>query len=427
MMGAATRQQMLRLRNVWARTAAQHQHSFSTSQRLPAEGEEKPTTIRQKSQAAIGEMTSVLMGNGKHDPHQAPGKSVGVKARPSVIDVKILPKGGIRPLGGKGRFAGPGQAGRTPGATSAGNARSRRGWRKGKTGEKKGEEEDEESMQGQRDSDGMTVEERVLDRRLRFGETALYEPSLSMPDLEPFMPAEPSSAAGRRAIVLENLCVLAGGNSVGVAANLGPHVDARAFKANGMRYFADLEDRDAAERFLQAQRAAKEAREAEKAAAAASTDPKDKQQQQQGQKEAEATTESTTESKGAEADATTESKGTETDATTESKGAEIDATTETKEAEAEKEGAAEKQVEAAPQRPPIMQSADENVKKAIVDSAILGNYEKPVFATDPVGIARSWHLRSGTYGAKDVESFERKLLSLLGPETKGSGSRPTAG
>lgn len=66
------------------------------------------------------------------------------------------------------------------------------------------------------------------------------------------------------------------------------------------------------------------------------------------------------------------------------------------------------------QQQPIIQDVDESVKKTILESAVEGKHEKPKFATDPVGISRSWHLRAGTYTQKDMESFEKKLTSLLG-------------
>lgn len=72
---------------------------------------------------------------------------------------------------------------------------------------------------------------------------------------------------------------------------------------------------------------------------------------------------------------------------------------------------------------PIIQEAEESIKKTILESAVEGKHEKPQFATDAVGIARSWHLRAGTYTQKDVESFERKLTSLLGAAGGAGGAK----
>ncbi|KAM4058492.1 hypothetical protein HRG_006543 [Hirsutella rhossiliensis] len=61
----------------------------------------------------------------------------------------------------------------------------------------------------------------------------------------------------------------------------------------------------------------------------------------------------------------------------------------------------------------IIQPADETVRQVIVDRAIVGQHEAPQYATDPIGLARSWHLRAETYSQNDVDQFEKKLQSLL--------------
>ncbi|KAL7908773.1 hypothetical protein GGI35DRAFT_480369 [Trichoderma velutinum] len=72
---------------------------------------------------------------------------------------------------------------------------------------------------------------------------------------------------------------------------------------------------------------------------------------------------------------------------------------------------------------PIIQDAGEVVKKAILDQAVAGKHETPRFATDPVGISRAWHLRSGTYTQRDVEKFEKRLTTLLGVGAGGKGGK----
>lgn len=62
----------------------------------------------------------------------------------------------------------------------------------------------------------------------------------------------------------------------------------------------------------------------------------------------------------------------------------------------------------------IINDAEEAIRKVVIDKAIAGQHEKPQFAADPVGVARSWHLRAETYAQKDVESFEKKVKSLVG-------------
>ncbi|EGR47187.1 uncharacterized protein TRIREDRAFT_122692 [Trichoderma reesei QM6a] len=81
------------------------------------------------------------------------------------------------------------------------------------------------------------------------------------------------------------------------------------------------------------------------------------------------------------------------------------------------EGKAEEEIP----REPILQDAEEAVRKAVVESAVQGKHETPKFATDPVGIARAWHLRAGTYTQRDVEKFEKKLVSLLAVGGGGGG------
>ncbi|PTB68852.1 hypothetical protein BBK36DRAFT_1166735 [Trichoderma citrinoviride] len=71
-------------------------------------------------------------------------------------------------------------------------------------------------------------------------------------------------------------------------------------------------------------------------------------------------------------------------------------------------------------REPIIRDAEEAVRKVVVDHAVQGKHEAPKFATDPVGIARAWHLRAGTYTQRDVERFEKKLVSLLAVGGKGA-------
>ncbi|KAL7939634.1 hypothetical protein V8C35DRAFT_287221 [Trichoderma chlorosporum] len=75
------------------------------------------------------------------------------------------------------------------------------------------------------------------------------------------------------------------------------------------------------------------------------------------------------------------------------------------------------------QQQPIIQGAEEAVKKAILDQAVAGKHETPRFATDPVGISRAWHLRAGTYTQRDVDKFEKKLTSLLGAGAGGKGGK----
>ncbi|KAJ4146624.1 hypothetical protein NW754_002089 [Fusarium falciforme] len=88
-------------------------------------------------------------------------------------------------------------------------------------------------------------------------------------------------------------------------------------------------------------------------------------------------------------------------------------------ADAEAKKAAEKhiqdkiQAEGGESKGPAISDAEEAVRKVITQKAVSGQHETPKFATDPVGVSRSWHLRAETYTTSDVNAFEKKLTSLL--------------
>lgn len=71
------------------------------------------------------------------------------------------------------------------------------------------------------------------------------------------------------------------------------------------------------------------------------------------------------------------------------------------------------QAEGGESKGPAISDAEEAVRKVITEKAVSGQHETPKFATDPVGVSRSWHLRAETYTTSDVNSFEKKLTSLL--------------
>jgi hypothetical protein len=72
----------------------------------------------------------------------------------------------------------------------------------------------------------------------------------------------------------------------------------------------------------------------------------------------------------------------------------------------------------------IISGAEESVRQVIFDKAIRGEHEKMVFAQEPVGVGRNWHLRAETYTGKDIESFQKKLTSLVG--AKADARKPVA-
>ena len=79
-------------------------------------------------------------------------------------------------------------------------------------------------------------------------------------------------------------------------------------------------------------------------------------------------------------------------------------------------------------RPPRLGGAEDAVKTVILDKAVAGNHEKPAFAEDAAGLARSAHLRSHTYTTRDLNAFQKKLSSLIAGRkaAKPAARQPTA-
>ncbi|KAF5626267.1 uncharacterized protein FTJAE_9734 [Fusarium tjaetaba] len=76
---------------------------------------------------------------------------------------------------------------------------------------------------------------------------------------------------------------------------------------------------------------------------------------------------------------------------------------------------------------PIITDTEEAIRQVITKRAIQGQHETPKFASDPVGLSRSWHLRAETYSTNDVNSFETKLTSLLAKKpVAGKGAKARA-
>lgn len=231
-----------------------------------------------------------------------------------------------------------------------GRGRGGRGGR-GRGGKKGGrrEETDEDKEKRRKRADEFSVmdpDELEFDNSMRFGVRSTYTPSVAAESFAEYMPATPTTAAGKSATVLHNLSVFGTADPVGAPnVTLARH---SAFEVNnaGVRFFADVEAKRAAEQHLQ-----------EKRQAANKTETKP-------EGEAEAEGEKTE----------TKAEGTPT---------------------------------------PIISDAEESIRQVIMQRAINGQHETPKFATDPVGVARSWHLRAETYRTQDVNSFEAKVASLL--------------
>jgi hypothetical protein len=190
---------------------------------------------------------------------------------------------------------------------------------------------------------------------MRFGEKTVWTPELTADTLAPYMPSVPSSAsAAARAAVLKNLSILAQGTSADFAGQPeiqhGSHT-AWELRERGMRFFPDPQAKEEAEASLQEWRT------------------------------------------------------------------HIRTLDETLEANGEQpiyskaNHAHLRQLVTADG--PILKEAEASVKKAVVDAAVRGAHEKPVFAEDTPGLMKSWGLREGSYTDGDRKKFESKVLTLL--------------
>ncbi|KAF4504274.1 hypothetical protein G6O67_008446 [Ophiocordyceps sinensis] len=196
----------------------------------------------------------------------------------------------------------------------------------------------------------MDLAEKEFDDAMQFGTITHYNPSLTLASLAEFMPATPSTPAGRAATALQNLSLMGPTDPIGAPQDLQARSYAQDLEVAGVRFFANATAIEAAEEFLQLKRR-------DEAAAKAG--------------------------EGEKGDASS--------------------------------------VNGSEER--IIQPADETVRQVIVDKAIAGHHEAPQYATDPVGLARSWHLRAETYAPTDVDKFEKKLQSLLSKVPKASAGR----
>lgn len=300
---------------------------FSTSQWLtaadgegssnPADSPPKPSA-RQRTRAATNQINSLVKNRGsastagqRSRPGSQPGSSAG--GAPKVIDVRSLPRGLGRGRGQGGAFRGrgatqigaaqgsmrpqaPGSPGSGPGnrfsrgGSASGGGRGSgirgrggrgggrgggstrgRGGAGGRGGRRNNQEDGgdkDKKMGGGRRQDpfeAMDPIEEEFDKAMRFGTSSQFTPSITLESLAAFTPANPSTEAGRKATVLDNLSALGTADPVATPQALQAGSYAADLEAGGLRFFADLKARDAAEQYLQ-EKKAKEA-----AAAAASS------------------------------------------------------------------------------------------------------------------------------------------------------------
>ncbi|KAG6011999.1 hypothetical protein E4U43_007995 [Claviceps pusilla] len=263
---------------------------FSTSGSF---AEDKASSVRQRSRAATSEINSFVKRGGGHT---AAAKTLAFPlastTQTRVLDVRSLPRGlgtrgrGRGGFGGRGggqgqigaavspgqrpartqspTSSGPGNRFSRPGAAYAGRGGSSlRGGRGGRGGGKGGKgrrtskdnknKDDGAKTFGKRQDpfEVMDPYEEQFDRDMRFGTCTIYQPSLTLDSLAAFAPAVPTSAAGRKATVLENLCALGTADPVGAPQELQASGYAADLEAHGVRFFADSKARDAAEQYLQ--------------------------------------------------------------------------------------------------------------------------------------------------------------------------------
>lgn len=384
---------------------------FSTTQLQAADDSTPKPTLRERSRVATSQINSLARDRNPTQNAQPRAPPVAGGARPKVIDVKSLPRMPLRSKlarGGTGKFgaarAGPSAGSALPprlgpdgkplrfrgkpgqGNQKAGGPRGKFAARKKKTGGEGGEKDKERKAAGAPDKIDHEVEE--FQKALRYGESALFNPSLNLESLSGLAPAVPSTNLGRGSTILHNLSVLGTADPVGASQVAQAHHTAKDLENNGARFFADLKDKVVVEKHI-LPKWAKDAEEFYKFLQKARPEAAERYLKHLQTQKPQATGQylQHLSLKKAEGEAAAKSKALVP--------AEENTQTE------------------------VLKGADENVRKAILGQAVQGQHETPKFASDPVGLSRSWHLRAETYTLRDVNSFEKKLTTLL-------ASRPAA-
>ncbi|CAM1504335.1 Fc.00g019260.m01.CDS01 [Cosmosporella sp. VM-42] len=331
--------------------------SFSTTQWQAADNDAPKPTLRERTRTAASQINSLARDRSPSRAPQAP--SAGGPGKQKVIDVKSLPRsplgrGGFRGRGGFGAgsrggsslrggssFRGRGGTARggRGGAGFRGRGRGRGGKGLGRRKDEDGEDKEKERKRQAAAFDVLDPDEQAFDNGMRFGVRTKYSPTLTLDSLSEFAPIIPTSAAGKNAAVLENLSVLGTADPVGAPQTLQARHLATEVEQNGLRFFADLKSKDAAEKYLQANKPVVEGEEAK-------------------------------------AD----------------------------------DG-------------PLIASAEEAIRKVVIEKAVQGQHEAPKHASDTIGVSRAWHLRAETYTTKDVNTFEKKLTTLLAGRNAGKGKK----
>ncbi|KAG6008776.1 hypothetical protein E4U21_003975 [Claviceps maximensis] len=276
----------------------------------------------QRSRAATSEINSFVKRGGSSNLAAAKPlvSTLASSSQPRVLDIRSLPRGlGARGRG-RGGFRGRGQgqngavphgqqSARTqsPTAGGSGNRFSRpgaafagrggtglRGGRGGSgrggraTASSKGRRTNGDNNKNNKDDSSKTFGKRQdpfevmdpfeeeFDKNMRFGTSTIYQPSLTRDSLAAFAPVVPTSEAGRKATVLENLCALGTADPVGAPQDFQASSYVADLEAHGVRFFADSKARDAAEKYLQHKSAGEQGSSGDASAdAGAAGEPKD--------------------------------------------------------------------------------------------------------------------------------------------------------
>ena len=339
-------------------TLSSYFRQFSTSTQLLAD-EPNPSrpnpSVRQQSRAAADDIRA--LANKGPRPTAQQTDSNPSSQQPKVVDVKSLPRGGLRGRGGfrgrggvSGRGGAQGGAGARSGSPNRfsgsrgafrGRGQARGRGRGGKAGGKRkpGEEEDEEGKIKRKpmvdDADIIEPSQQAFMDAMRFGVPTTYTPSLTRESLALHMPPVASSSNPRAPAIHQSLSTLGTADRVGVPGELPPTMYALDLKEGGVRYFADVESKERTEAYLQQKRR--------------------------------------------------------------------------EEAQAKATGDAPVEVN----NDRIISDAEDAIKKVVLDEAVAGQHQAPTFATDPVAVSRNWHLRAETWGSKETKAFEDKLTSML--------------
>ncbi|CAG9955076.1 unnamed protein product [Clonostachys rosea f. rosea IK726] len=348
---------------------------FSTSNNWLADedsnkGSSAPPNLRQRSLNTANEVKAFARNRASPVQANTAASPEGASNQPRVIDVKSLPRGGLRGRGrglgrgsmrggaavpphlrspsptGTNRFARGGFAGRG-GRGRGGRGGGGRGKRR--DGDQDGENaERQERERVRRDEDKENAKpdpaEEALEQVVRFGTTEVFNPApVTAEALTDFMPTVPSASGSKSATVLENLQYLGTGDRVGTALGLQASGYGERLQQGGLLFFAEPETKAGLEQAMQEKRYD---------------------------------------------DAVTQAY--------------------LNTAEDEEPAPVERNNEVI-----MMDGVEESIKQVILNKAVAGQHEAIKQASDPVGVARNWHLRSETWSEKETNLFEAKLTSLL--------------